>query len=145
MIYIAHRGNIDGPSFNENQIDYIEEALEEGFDCEIDLRKINNDLYLGHNVPEHKVSIQWLKERSEHLWIHCKNLDALTFLLERPEFNCFYHDRDDFTLTSHNYIWTYPGKPASSFSIVCLPEIISFDHVQNAHGICSDYVGVYRK
>ena len=24
--------------------------------------------------------------------------------------NYFWHQTDDFTLTSHGYIWTYPGK-----------------------------------
>ena len=38
MIYISHRGNIDGPDTGkENSPDYIIKALSLGFDVEIDV------------------------------------------------------------------------------------------------------------
>ena len=37
MIYISHRGNLNGKSDRENQPDYLEEALAQGFDVEIDV------------------------------------------------------------------------------------------------------------
>ena len=36
MKYIAHRGNMNGPSALENHPDHIREALQAGFDVEVD-------------------------------------------------------------------------------------------------------------
>ena len=38
MKLIAHRGNIDGPSDEQNSPDYIDNALSLGYDAEIDVR-----------------------------------------------------------------------------------------------------------
>ena len=56
---------------------------------------------------------------------------------------CFWHEGDDFTLTSNNVIWTYPNKEVTDRSIiVCktLDETIEYSKM-NIYGICSDYVG----
>jgi hypothetical protein len=34
----------------------------------------------------------------------------------------FWHQNDDFTLTSKNYIWTYPGQPYTASSVIVMPE-----------------------
>jgi glycerophosphoryl diester phosphodiesterase len=58
MKLIAHRGNINGPNpLRENSIDYIEEAISEGFDVEIDLRVEDNQCYLGHDDPQYFVKL----------------------------------------------------------------------------------------
>ena len=59
MKFIAHRGNIDGPNFEEeNQLEYIERAIEKGFDAEIDIWYLPqaDQLYLGHDKPQYLVS-----------------------------------------------------------------------------------------
>ena len=61
---------------NENLPSYIDKALEEGFDVEIDLRKIKDEFYLGHDKADYKVSLEWLENRKENLWIHTKNFNA---------------------------------------------------------------------
>ena len=39
MIYISHRGNVDGPvKDKENNIDHIQKALNKGFEVEVDVR-----------------------------------------------------------------------------------------------------------
>ena len=50
MKLIAHRGNIDGPNpSKENHPEYIESAIVDGYDVEIDLRydKVTETLWLG--------------------------------------------------------------------------------------------------
>lgn len=148
MKLIAHRGNIEGPNLSrENSIDYIEEAISEGFDVEIDLRWEDQKFYLGHDECQYHVPMTWMVKNKDLLWIHCKNQEALEKLSNcMIEFNYFWHQEDDFTLTSKNYIWTYPGKSYISKSIVVMPEwnidtenlidILNYE----CFGICSDYV-----
>ena len=47
ITYIAHRGNIDGPSEMENHPDHIAKALDLGFDVEVDVRIIDGRDVLG--------------------------------------------------------------------------------------------------
>ena len=75
--------------------------------------------------------------------IHAKNLDALEYLTSTGH-KYFWHQEDDFTLTSNNKIWTYPNKDATKQSIVVcntLDECIKYRD-QGVYGICSDYIGV---
>ena len=62
MIYIAHRGNLNGPNKDENKPEYIKKSISLGFDCEIDIRYINNILYLGHDTPDYKIDLQFLSK-----------------------------------------------------------------------------------
>ena len=50
MKLIAHRGNIDGPSDEQNSPDYIDNALSLGYDAEIDVRydPLTTVFWLGH-------------------------------------------------------------------------------------------------
>jgi hypothetical protein len=142
MKYIAHRGLTEGPDINlENRPEQIVKSLNEGFDCEIDLWIVNSDFYLGHDRPDYPINKQWLDRLG--LWIHAKNLAALRWLTT-TDLEYFWHQEDDFTLTSHNYIWTYPGKELTQRSIMVVPERIdkTLYHAINAscYGVCSDYV-----
>jgi glycerophosphoryl diester phosphodiesterase len=149
MKIIAHRGNIDGPNpLTENHPDTIDSAIESGFDVEIDIRydTLDGQFYLGHDDPQYIVSPYWLAQRMERLWIHCKNLDALYhFVNKTGGYNYFWHQTDDYTLTSKNYIWTYPGQPYTSSSIIVMPESsIRIEDLTdlvayNCYGICTDY------
>lgn len=152
MRLIAHRGNIDGPNpIKENSIDYIEEAIAKGFDVEVDLRHEDYYFYLGHDEPQYYVSMSWLVKYKDVLWIHCKNREALEKVSSSPiEFNYFWHETDSYTLTSKNYIWTYPGKTYTSNSIIVMPETIpEFDFskliVYNCFGVCTDYPNKLKK
>ena len=148
MKLIAHRGNINGPNLSEeNSPTYIDYALKMDYDVEIDLRCEDHKFYLGHDQSQYQVSMSWLVERKDNLWIHCKDLDSLSILSNTPvNFNYFWHQDDDFTLTSQNYIWTYPGKSLTPRSIVVMPEwnihLEQFVDILNykCFGVCSDYV-----
>jgi hypothetical protein len=136
MILISHRGNINGiKSDLENKSEYINEALNQGFDVEIDVWWIDNQFYLGHDEPRYLVKEDFLKK--DGLWCHAKNIDALNRMIDNGRTHCFWHQEDDVTLTSEGYLWTYPGKQLTSNSIAVLPEGNVPDDIA---GICSDYV-----
>lgn len=143
-LYISHRGNISGPNAEtENTKKAIDYTLHK-YDCEIDIWLVDRVFYLGHDSPKEKVDLQYLLDRQSSLWIHCKNVEALYALTEFDGLTCFFHDKDDCTLTSNGYIWTYPGKVLTPRSICVLPEwgMDSCD-ISNACGVCSDYIERY--
>ena len=154
MKLIAHRGNTDGPNpLEENKLEYIESAIDKGFDVEIDVRYDSSEskFYLGHDYPQYTIDWDWFIKYSDKLWIHCKDIGSLyQFNLASnsfipPALNYFWHQDDQFTLTSKNYIWTYPGHKHTPDSIVVMPELIYKNITQaknlNCYAICSDFVG----
>jgi hypothetical protein len=146
VIYIAHRGNLTGPNpEKENLPEYIVEAIDKGCHVEVDVWCIKNELYLGHDAPQYKIDECFLLQRHKVLWIHCKNLEALDYLLKYRNLNVFVHDKDMATLTSHNYVWTYPGckyYPKNSICVMPEWEVSDITHTepQNYIGVCSDHV-----
>ena len=141
MILISHRGNLDGPNTEkENEPFYITNALNNGYDVEVDVWYHNEKYILGHDKPQYETNINFLKNKN--LWCHCKNINALFKLLEN-DIHCFFHNNDDVTLTSKNYMWTYSGKKLTSRSISVLPEKNN-DDVRGAYGICSDFISRYK-
>jgi hypothetical protein len=147
MKLIAHRGLVNGPGQEfENKPAQIEVALAMGFDCEIDVRYIYGAWFLGHDGPMYPVDYEFLEQPG--LWIHAKNLEALYVLGADAKLNFFWHQEDDFTLTSQGYIWTYPGKNLTAQSICVMPEwdkeldLTTFK--PDCYGICSDYVNLIK-
>jgi hypothetical protein len=117
MILIAHRGNTHGRNKErENKPDYIDEALALGFDVELDVWIKDEQLFLGHDGPETRIDVIFLRERESKLWCHAKNLEALEYLLEHG-FHTFSHDVDEYTITSKGYIWAHPKSRFSSKTI----------------------------
>ena len=147
MILISHRGNLRGRiSEYENDPSYIQKALSEGYDVEIDVWCTDDGWYLGHNKPTYKVSFDYLK--NDKFWCHAKNIKALNGMTGQPDIHYFWHQEDDFTLTSRNFIWTYPGKQLTHNSIVVLPENNNDNSLtmlpKDILGICSDYIVNYK-
>jgi hypothetical protein len=142
MIYIAHRGNCDGPDeINENKPEYLLNAIAKGFYVETDLWVINDILYLGHNKPDYKIEIGFLLDIKNKLFCHCKNIDALYFLVKNySEIECFFHNDDECVLTSKNKIWNYTGKTNTPLSICVMPEKFEQQFKYNWYGVCSDFV-----
>ena len=147
MKYIAHRGLLEGPNKSkENSHTQIREAIGEGFDCEIDLWMINKQLWLGHDGPQYSIDISFIEKMKNNLWIHAKNLEAL-YWLTNSQYTYFWHENDKFTLTSNNYIWTYPGETLTMKSISVMPEREN-PELKNinmeCYGICSDYIAIIK-
>jgi hypothetical protein len=141
MIIISHRGNINGPEpQKENRPDYVDFALEKGFDVEVDIWW-DDRAYLGHDGPEYKISKDWLLERSEHLWVHCKNLEAAFHLSE--EFKCFCSEIDPFCFMSQGHIWvndvTIPPPNNCVIPLLGLEDIRNYQFKDTAFAVCTDY------
>jgi len=148
MKLISHRGNINGPNpEKENDPLYIDEAINKGFDVEIDIWVVDNNLYLGHDKPQYIIDIEWIRYRISELWIHCKNIDALLYFQNHEEVgkycHYFWHQNDDITLTSFNIIWAFPGKQPIMNSIAVMPELFN-DDLTKSSGICSDFVNNHK-
>ena len=142
MFLISHRGNINGPDpLIENNPRYIDKCISLGYDVEVDVWFLNGDVFTGHDYPQYKVSIDYLK--NSKFWCHCKNIEALHILL-KEDVHCFYHKTDDVTLTSRGYIWTYPKKKLMEGSVCVLPELGFDGLLKKCAGICSDYIGNYK-
>ena len=143
MIFIAHRGNLNGPCpEKENHPTYLEQSINAGYHVEIDLRYENDTFCLGHDYAQYEIEFSWLLTHYKRLWIHCKDLNVIN-LLEPDVFNYFWHENDTITLTSKRYIWAYPGKQSIKNSIAVLPELHN-DSFVGCIGVCTDYLYVYR-
>tara|TARA_B100000902_G_scaffold71400_1_gene76883 strand:+ start:213 stop:794 length:582 start_codon:yes stop_codon:yes gene_type:complete len=161
---IAHRANIGGPNSDvENNPDQIDKCIDQGYDVEIDLRidESTKTLWLGHDTPDYKVTWYWLAQRLRNLWIHCKDYNTLVELsshdtskdngFDIPAGGCnfFWHQEDEYTLTSNNIIWAYPGKPDNLKTskllntVLVMPEWNKIDweslKLLRCYGICTDY------
>lgn len=143
MVLISHRGNINGKQEeNENKPSYIAQAISKGYDCEVDFWFVKGKFALGHDKPQYDIPIEFIESYYRHLWIHCKNYDALSKLIEIDRggvyLNYFWHDTDDVVITSQGYMWANPGTYIEG-SIAVLPEYKK-DNIENRLGVCSDYI-----
>jgi hypothetical protein len=139
VILISHRGNLHGKASKENNPKRLKEILNQVYNIEVDVWLVKDRLFLGHDKPEYEVNLKFLQ--NEKFWCHAKNLAALEFMLLN-NIHCFWHQEDDYTITSKGYIWTYPGKPVCKKSIiVCktLEDTMRYCKMDIA-GVCSDYV-----
>jgi hypothetical protein len=146
MLLISHRGNVSGsePDLENNpaHIDRIIVGME--LNVEIDLWVFDQqEIYLGHDEPQYGIDFKWLYTRRNKLWIHCKNIEALVYMHNLPisdHMNYFWHEMDDYTMTSKGYIWAYPGKEVHlpSRAIAVMPEI-NKTNLRPFYGICTDW------
>lgn len=145
MKIISHRGNLFGPEKElENTKKRIDEVIALGLDVEVDVRVVGGSLFLGHDSPEEEVSEEWILDRSDKLWIHCKNMEAIDLFLGKDA-NYFWHQEDDCTLTSKGYVWVYPGKSIPKNSVAVLPELWTDDLNLKCFGVCSDFAANFKK
>ena len=143
MILISHRGNINGKDESkENKPSYIIDAIRKGYNVEVDFWYDNGKFVLGHDEPQYSIPIDFIENYYRYLWIHCKNHDALSKLVEIDRggvyFNYFWHDSDDVIITSKGYMWANPGTYIEG-SIAVMPEYKK-DKIEGRLGVCSDYI-----
>jgi hypothetical protein len=145
MILISHRGNISGPKpEQENHPEYIVEALKQGYDVEIDVWFKDDKFMLGHDEPQYEFPFELIDQHYPKLWIHCKNIDALSKLNELDpngsKVNYFWHENDLGVLTSKSYIWS---TNLINNGILVMPELFDKQPIETTIGICSDYIKNY--
>jgi hypothetical protein len=141
VFLISHRGNTHGSvKKEENNPYFLDKLLKTCYNIEVDVWLLDNKLYLGHDIPQYEVTLEFLK--NDLLWCHAKNLDALQYMLDH-KIHCFWHQSDDFTITSRGYIWTFPNKDVTKNSvIVChTKEETEYYSKMDIAGVCSDFVG----
>ena len=143
MKIISHRGNLDGRKPEcENNPTYIQQALDLGFDVEIDVWFVDGSFFLGHDAPIYYVDRSWIMIRCSSLWCHAKNIEAMENLLLIDDVNCFWHENDKMTLTSNGIPWMYPGNYTSRGVTV---ELDMPHKIPYVWGICTDYCLDWRK
>jgi hypothetical protein len=137
MIWISHRGNLSGPcSERENHPDYIIEALLKKYDVEIDVWFVKGEWFLGHDSPSIKIEESFLQKPG--LWCHAKSLESLVKLTQL-KVHCFFHQNDDYTLTSQGIVWGHVKALPPVGGIHVMPETSQKDF-SKCLGICSDFV-----
>lgn len=144
MFKISHRGNLFGKNESiENSPEYVYDAISKGFDVEVDFRVEGKKMFLGHDFAQYEIDKNFLDFNIKKLWLHCKNLEALDFVLSMPKYyKAFWHQEDSYTITTNHYIWTYPKMPITEKSILVHCEMPTRDILSlKMAGICSDYVG----
>jgi hypothetical protein len=79
--------------------------------------------------------------------VSCKNAQALEYLVQRKNLICFWHQDDEFTLTSNGYIWVHGNtRELPKNSICVLPEIRKNNEgLEKCYAICSDFVERYKR
>jgi len=137
MTIISHRGNLDGRNPNcENNPTYIQQALDRGYDVEVDVWYVDDQFFLGHDAPTYLVEPSWFQGKP--LWCHAKNQEAFEEMIVCSYgITCFWHEADKMTLTSDGFLWMYPGNHSRLGVTVCLgkPE----GDIPEMWGVCTDY------
>jgi len=141
MYLISHRGNLNGvESENENNPKYLKIAINKGFNVEVDVRFEKEKFYLGHDFSQYEVNKDFLL--NENIWCHAKTHNAL-LALDKINAHYFWHQEDDYTITSKGFFWTFPGKELLKKSICVLPEKANYKKI-DCLGICSDFIERYK-
>lgn len=145
MFFISHRGNIDKKNVDlENSPDYIINAINLNYDVEVDLWLINDKFFLGHDEPNYQISIHWLIKYKKKLWVHCKDLNSIVFLIQnKVDLNFFWHDTDLVTLTSKKFMWSKQNNSLIENSIVIIPDFYKINYY-NYVGVCSDQIKLFK-
>jgi len=139
VITISHRGNTNGESeFTANSPKAVSALLDKGIHCEVDVWKIFDKYFLGHDYPKYKIDKKFLKNKK--LWCHAKNLAALNAMLYN-NIHCFWHETDQFTITSKGYIWTFPGEMVSDRSVI-VHKGNDWTGKYNCFAVCTDYISL---
>ncbi len=147
MKFISHRGNISGPVPElENKPDYINQALNFGYEVEIDVWYVNSKFFLGHDSPKYEISLEFLKNKK--LWCHLKNIEAFKQISKLNDIHWFWHEEDKLAITSKGYVIGLVGYIVQD-TIVIMPDIDEFFHKLKQNitylGVCSDEIAAIQQ
>jgi len=147
MRLISHRGNIKVlASSRENTIDYIQEALDAGYDVEIDVRLIGTKLYLGHDAAQEEVDLDYLLNTK--FWVHAKTVSTFHYLSNFDIPNLFFNDQDEVAITKSGFFWTHPNCEVTCEKSILMrygldPKVAS-NTANLPAGVCSDLIEKYK-
>ena len=73
------------------------------------------------------------------------------FFENEKDFHYFWHEKDEYTLTSKNFIWSFPTMYKNKNIIAVMPELVTDTKTIQKHinekkwiGICTDYPTNYQ-
>ena len=145
--HLCHRGNLTG-SVKELENNFgilIQRTLQE-YPVEVDVWLHEKNLWLGHDKPEYKVSLDWLASDKRRL-IHAKDGKTFEYLLQEAgkralDLHIFYHTDEDYVLTNKGMVICYPGKPLLEGSMCMMPERANYkpQELQRCFSVCSDSI-----
>lgn len=143
--HICHRGNIKGPVKElENNFGILVQRTLQDYATEVDIWYHENHLWLGHDRPEYKVTLDWLASDKRRL-IHAKDGKTFEHLLQECgkralDLHMFYHTEEDYVLTNKGLVICYPGKPLLEGSLCMMPERANYrkEELERCFSICSD-------
>lgn len=138
--WISHRGNLTGPNPDrENNPEYINQALQAGYDVEVDVWKRPDGFWLGHDEPIYHIERFFLQ--NQRIWAHCKDAQTYQSLQHFTNINCFFQDNEELVRTSKGFVWAHSkytiwdnktvGVALDSRNLI-VPD--------DTFAICSDYV-----
>ena len=143
--HICHRGNIHGSQKElENNFGVLIQRAIQGHCVEVDVWYHEHNLWLGHDKPEYKITLEWLASSKKRL-IHAKDGKTFEYLLQEAgkralDLHIFYHTEEDYVLTNKGLVICYPGKPLLQGSLCMMPERAQYtsEDLQKSFSICSD-------
>jgi len=119
------------------------EAIATGNMVECDVMSHHNELFLGHDVPNEKITGELLAQ-SDSIFFHAKDVTAY-LMLKSLQVNTFMHDVDLVALTSLGQLWCFPGICPNDQNAIWLdlaPNRISIVVPETIYGVCGDYASV---
>jgi len=143
--HICHRGIMNTTAKElENNLGVLIQREIQGLAVEVDVWYTEKSLWLGHDKPEYRISLEWLAASRRRL-IHAKDGATFAYLLEEAgkralDLHIFYHTDEDYVLTNKGAVICYPGQPLLPGSLCMMPERASYTPEQLAcvSAICSD-------
>lgn len=143
--HICHRGNLTGPNKDmENNFGVLIQRAIQGYHVELDVWYHEKHIWLGHDKPEYKITLDWLASSKRRL-IHAKDGKTFEYLLHECgkralDLHVFYHTQEDYVLTNKGLVICYPGKPLLEGSLCMMPERAqySIEDLQKCFSICTD-------
>lgn len=141
MLILSHRGNVAGPDpekeNNPNWIDSLKKSRPFN-GVEVDVRVgTGGFLYLGHDKPQYVVPELFLED--PFIWCHAKDKESLERLSRNPKIHCFWHEEDNFALTSRGFIWAHPKATWMAAGTVLVHLLPYEGEPKGLRGVCTDY------
>lgn len=98
---------------------------------------------MGHDSPDYEINLDWLCERSNFLWVHCKDFDSLSMLVDK-DLRVFFHEKESYSIINNKLIWAHD---LSDVNAKCIIPLLTEDQVKSwnpipVFGICSDFVNI---
>lgn len=146
--YISNRGNLTGMnSYKENSPDYIQIAIDSGFDCVVDVSYMEGVVYFGTANHLYIVDLEFIAKNNEKLWLRCANPQTLQYFFSlNNQIKCIMFLLNE-QLTSNQTLWLSSYNDIQSYNqiIIVMPEWSNWKTYSNALGVCSNYIEYIRE